>query len=165
MMDEVQRKGMGIQFNTLDIKPSDPFVLAGDVWLRCRAGELDPNRFGDSDTDIGMAPIRYALLHDFAALNGFEVLGNDDWGKLIRKPETAIIPDDLILLDQIATLTIHVDTHLDTLRTLFRHERNTLWTFHVFGPDDEIELQNVNVLLPVSAVYEDVFFENSDEAQ
>ncbi len=48
---------------------------------------------------------------------------------------------------------------------LFRRERNTLWTFHVFNTDDEIELQSVNVRLPVSSAYEDVVFENSEGAQ
>ena len=92
--------------------------LGGDVWLRCRAGEADPDGFGDSDTDIGIPPIRYALLHDFACLNKCEVLGSGDWGELIMKPEGEPTGDDLALLDQIASLTLQVDSQLTLLRSL-----------------------------------------------
>lgn len=118
-IDDMQRQLNNITFDTLDIGPNDPFRVAGEAWLRCRSGELDPDGFGDSDTDIGMPPIRYALLHDFAALNKLELLGNDDWGALLTKPEAALTGDDLALLDHIATLTTYADTHFDELLTLF----------------------------------------------
>jgi hypothetical protein len=66
-----------------------------------------------------MPPIRYALLHDFAALNKLELLGNDDQGELLTKPEAELTGDDLALLDRIATLTTQVDTHFDEVITLF----------------------------------------------
>ena len=94
-------------------------MLAGKAWRRSRAGEVNPHTFGDSDTDTGMPPIRYALLQDFAYLNKREILGCDDWGELITKPEADLTEDDFALLDQIAFLTMHVDIHLDALRTLF----------------------------------------------
>ncbi|MBA2287319.1 MAG: transglutaminase domain-containing protein [Ktedonobacteraceae bacterium] len=119
MIDEVQRAGRTLTFDTLDIGPGDPFWLAGEVWQRCRAGELDPQDFGDSDIDRGMPPIRYALLHDFAYLNKCEVLGCDAWGELISKPEAELTRADLALLDQIAVLTTQVDTHFEELRVLF----------------------------------------------
>ncbi len=118
-IDDMQREWRNIHFDTLDIGPNDPFWLAGEVWLRCRSGELDPDGFGDSDTDIGMPPIRYALLHDFAALNNLELLGNDDWGELITKPDAALTNDDLALLDRIALLTTQVDARFDELLSLF----------------------------------------------
>ncbi len=49
---------------------------------------------------------------------------------------------------------------------LYRREKNTLWTYHVFEVDDEIELASLGVRFPVTAVYEDVVFppeENDDE--
>jgi len=49
---------------------------------------------------------------------------------------------------------------------LYRREKNTLWTYHVFEVDDEIELARLGVRFPVTAVYEDVVFppeENDDE--
>ncbi|GHO47852.1 transglutaminase-like domain-containing protein [Ktedonospora formicarum] len=119
MIDEVIRHRNNVAFNTLDIGPDDPFMQAGEVWQRCRTGERDPQDFGDSPTDRGMPPIRYALLQDFAYLNRCEMLGSDDWGDLITKPEADLTPDDLELLDRIATLTLNVDTHLDELQTHF----------------------------------------------
>ncbi len=119
MIDEIQRAGRNLTFDTLDIGPGDPFWLAGEVWQRCRAGELDPQDFGDSDIDRGMPPIRYALLHDFAYLNKCEVLGCDDWGELISKPEAELTSADLGLLDQIATLTTQADARFEELRALF----------------------------------------------
>lgn len=119
MIDEVQRHGSGLAFNTLDIVPHGHFLLAGEVWQRCRAAELDPWNFGDSDTDRGMPPIRYALLQDFAYLNKCEILGPDNWGELITKPETDLTAADLALLDQLAALTILPDVHLDELHALF----------------------------------------------
>ena len=41
---------------------------------------------------------------------------------------------------------------------VFRHEKNSLWTFHAFGPDDEVKLASIAVHFPVAAVYEDVEF-------
>ncbi|GHO59832.1 transglutaminase-like domain-containing protein [Ktedonobacter robiniae] len=119
MIDEVQQRGRDMGFNLLDMKAGDPFWLAGEVWRRCRAGELEPWDFGDSDVDRGMPPIRYALLQDFAYLNKLEMLGNDDWGALITKPEAELTREDLDLLDRIALLTENADTHFDELRTSF----------------------------------------------
>lgn len=62
--------------------------------------------------------IRYALLHDFDALNGYEVLGCDAWGSLIEKPDAEITPDEWTFLDTVAAYTQNPDTHFDALRTL-----------------------------------------------
>jgi transglutaminase superfamily protein len=119
MIDEIQYHSLDLAFDTLDIGPDDPFLLAGEVWRRCRAGEFDPHDFGDSDTDRGMPPIRYALLQDFAYLNKCEVLGCDDWGELITKAEADLTSADLALLDQIAMLTTQADASFEELRALF----------------------------------------------
>ena len=118
-VDEKRQKAQHLTFNLLDIGPSDPFKVAGEVWQGCRSGKLDPLTFGDSVTDIGMPPIRYALLHDFIALNKCEVLGNDDWGNLLTKPESELTGDDMALLDRIAEVTTHADTQFGELRALF----------------------------------------------
>ena len=78
--------------------------------------------FGDSETDIGLPPIRYALLHDFDALNKFEVLGNDTWGELIDKPEADLTGDDLRFLDEVARLASDPDANFEPLISL--HERS-----------------------------------------
>ena len=118
-VDEKRQQAQHLTFNLLDIGPNDPFKVAGEVWQRCRSGELDPNTFGDSPTDIGMPPIRYALLHDFLALNKCEVLGNDDWGDLLTKPEGKLSQADIAFLDKVAEVTTHADTQFGELRALF----------------------------------------------
>ena len=119
MLDAVQCQRRGITFDPLDIPAAEHFYHAADVWQRCRAGEWDAQRFGDSETDRGIPPIRYALLHDFAALNKLEVLGCDDWGDLIVKPEQDLTGDDLALLDRIADLILQADEQLPALLDLF----------------------------------------------
>lgn len=119
MIDRPHRDALGIAYDTLDLGPADPFLPAGVVWRRCRAGDRDPEGFGDGPTDRGMAPIRYALLHDFAALNKLEVLGGDDWGELITKPEATLTTDDRAMLDRVAALTLVVDAHHQELLALF----------------------------------------------
>lgn len=41
---------------------------------------------------------------------------------------------------------------------LYRREKNTRWTYHVFEDDDEVELASVGVRFPVASVYEDIIF-------
>ncbi len=49
-IDEVQRAMFRPGFDLLDV-PRDRFVVAGDAWLRCRAGEADPATYGLSSID------------------------------------------------------------------------------------------------------------------
>jgi excinuclease ABC subunit A len=94
--------------------------LAGTVWQQCRAGLVNPFDFGDSPTDRGMAPIRYALLHDFDALNKIELVGFDAWHHLIDKPEEEVTETDRALLDEIAKLTTQPNIPLDELQSLYQ---------------------------------------------
>ncbi|MCY4466774.1 MAG: transglutaminase-like domain-containing protein [Chloroflexi bacterium] len=105
------------QFDPLDLTPAD-FSCAGAVWLAARRGAIDAERYGDSPADKGLAPIRYALLHDFDALNGFEVCGNDAWGALIEKPQEQLDDCDWRFLDRVAELCVDVDSAFARLRRL-----------------------------------------------
>jgi hypothetical protein len=118
-IDEVQRNVLDRKLDPLHITRQSPFLVAGEVWQLCRAGRADPETFVDSPTDRGMAPIRYALLHDFDALNKVELVGADAWHELITKPEEDISEADRELLDQIAEITIHVDTRFQELQALY----------------------------------------------
>lgn len=120
MFDEVVRARFGVTASMLDLGDDTPFLLAGEVWQRCRAGQADPEAFGDSLTDRGWAPIRYALLGDFDALNKAELIGPDAWHPLIDKLEGEVTEEDRVLLDDIAVLTIAVDARFDDLRRLYR---------------------------------------------
>jgi hypothetical protein len=94
--------------------------FAGHVWRQCRAGKANPQEFGDGPDDVGMAPIRYALLHDFDALNKNELVGFDTWHNLIDKPENELNEADKEFLDKVAELTTEVDTQFDDLQTLYK---------------------------------------------
>jgi hypothetical protein len=41
---------------------------------------------------------------------------------------------------------------------LFRREKKTLWTLHLFGIDDEIALTSIGATLSVREIYENVVF-------
>ncbi|HEX3955897.1 MAG TPA: hypothetical protein VHZ03_04605 [Trebonia sp.] len=40
-----QRKALGVWLDVLDVARDD-FLIAGDAWLRCRAGLADPGKSG-----------------------------------------------------------------------------------------------------------------------
>jgi transglutaminase-like putative cysteine protease len=48
-----------LRFNIdpLNVDRNSQFLLAGDVWQKCRAGKANPKEFGDSPDDLGMPPI------------------------------------------------------------------------------------------------------------
>ena len=108
------------EIDPLNIDSSSQFLLAGDVWQKCRAGKAEPQEFGDSPDDLGMSPIRYALLHDFDYLNKNELVGFDAWHSLINKPENEVTEEEKELLDEIAEMTNHVDSSFNGLRELYR---------------------------------------------
>lgn len=119
MFDRTLRARYGITASMLDLADDTPFLPAGEVWRRCRAGQVDPDVFGDSLTDRGWAPIRYALLGDLDALNKTELIGPDTWHELIDKPEPDVTEDERRLLDDIAALTTNADSRFDELRALY----------------------------------------------
>jgi excinuclease ABC subunit A len=120
MLDEVLRDGFGLAFDPADMPLDEPFLPAGDVWHMCRAADADPFDFGDSPDDRGMPPIRYALLHDFDALNKVELLGSDAWGELIDKREEDLTDQDIAFLDRVATLVATPDDDFDDLRAAYQ---------------------------------------------
>jgi excinuclease ABC subunit A len=107
------------RIDPLNIDSSSQFLLAGDVWQKCRAGKADPQEFGDSPDDLGMPPIRYALLHDFDYLNKNELVGFDAWHALINKPENEMTEQERTVLDEIAEMTHQVDYHFNDLKKLY----------------------------------------------
>ena len=46
---------------------------------------------------------------------------------------------------------------------VFRREKNDLWIYRIFHANSEIELLNLGVRIPVSAVYENVVFEEDEQ--
>jgi len=115
-LDQFQCDELKITFDPLDV-PSDQFMIAGRGWRLIRSGEVAPNLFGIFDWR-GQWFAQDNLVRDFLALNKIELLPWDSWG-LMAGPEDNVTPDDLILLDRIAALTIDPDAAFDHLRTLY----------------------------------------------
>jgi len=120
MTDEPMLERLRFKIDPLNVDGSSQFLLAGDVWQRCRAGKADPQEFGDSPDDLGMSPIRYALLHDFDYLNKNELVGFDAWHELISKPGNEVAEEDRRLLDEIAETTCQGDSQFNALRNLYQ---------------------------------------------
>ena len=120
MTEEPILERLRFNIDPLNVDGTSQFLLAGDVWKMCRAGKANPQEFGDSPDDLGMAPIRYALLQDFDYLNKKELVGFDAWHELISKPEKEVTEQDKHLLDEIAEMTFHVDSQFKALRKLYR---------------------------------------------
>jgi hypothetical protein len=115
-LDEVQRAELKVDFDTLDV-PHDRFVIAGDAWAQCRAGEADPAKFGIFDMR-GLWFIAGNLVRDLAALNNMEMLPWDVWGVMIR-PDEPLRDDQLAFFDRLAAVTHAPDASFAELRALY----------------------------------------------
>lgn len=115
-LDEVQRKMLKVDFDVFDV-PYDRFVIAGDGWARCRAGELDPAKFGIFDLR-GLWFIAGNLVRDVAALNNMEMLPWDVWGAMLQ-PDQPIEDDQFAFFDRLAALTYAPDATFTELRKLY----------------------------------------------
>jgi excinuclease ABC subunit A len=120
MTEEPIFERLRLKIDPLNVDGNSQFLLAGDVWQMCRAGKANPQEFGDSPDDLGMPPIRYALLQDFDYLNKNELVGFDAWHELISKPEKEVTKQDKHLLDEIAKVTCHADSQFKALRNLYQ---------------------------------------------
>jgi hypothetical protein len=115
-IDEVQRAALRPDFDLLDV-PRDRFVIAGDAWVRCRAGDADPARFGIFDLR-GLWFVAGNVLRDAAALCGMEMLPWDVWGAM-RGPGQPLDDATLAFVDRVAELTRDPDARGDELRALY----------------------------------------------
>jgi hypothetical protein len=61
--------------------PREQFVVAGEAWIRCRDGSLDPSRCGlEGEGQSGWWWVAGNLVRDVAALSKMELLPWDMWG-------------------------------------------------------------------------------------
>jgi hypothetical protein len=122
-IDAIQRGMFEIDFDLLDV-PRDRFLVAGDAWARCRAGEDDPGRFGLSFMkEAGYWWIAGNQMRDVAALNNVELLPWDVWGAM-PKPGEVIDDGRLALFDRLAELTAAPDANVPfgELGALYRQD-------------------------------------------
>lgn len=130
---------------TQQIKTFDPhhlkegeFIPAGEAWLMCRRENKDPNLFGIGceinpawgiDSLSGLWFIRGQLLRDFASLNKIETdpylvrisrkLTWDSW-HLVGAKDEELDDNDLMLLDEIAELTLNVEENFQQILSLYQ---------------------------------------------
>jgi hypothetical protein len=102
-LDEVWRKNLKIQFDTLNV-PRTQFLVAGDAWGLCRQGKMDHTKFGIEFENLrGLWYIGGNLVRDLAALNKMEMLPWDVWGAQIQPPpEGKLGPHEIKYFDKLA---------------------------------------------------------------
>ncbi|HZS09189.1 MAG TPA: transglutaminase-like domain-containing protein [Blastocatellia bacterium] len=116
--DEVWQKELKISHDVLDV-PRDHFIIAGDAWARCRAGEADPSKFGIIVGNLrGLWFVAGDLVRDVASLNKMEMLQWDVWGEMPEADEP-LTDDRLAFSDRLAALTREPDASFDELRRLY----------------------------------------------
>jgi hypothetical protein len=113
--DEVFRERLSIGHDHLDV-PRDQFIVAAQAWERCRAGALDPARFGIGFAQLyGLWFVAGSLVREVAALNKVELLPWDVWGAQ-PQPNEALDEDQLAFFDELAGLARDPDKSFDELR-------------------------------------------------
>ncbi|MBX7269522.1 transglutaminase domain-containing protein [Micromonospora sp. Llam7] len=121
-LDGRQRELFGIDFDVMDV-PRGRFLVAGEAWARCRAGEADPDTFGlRVINEGGWWWIAGNLMRDAAALHAVELLPWDVWGAM-PVPFEKIDDERMTLFDELARLTRAPDEHAEELRLLYADER------------------------------------------
>jgi hypothetical protein len=91
------RRNLGISFDPAAV-PRDQFVVAGEVWIRCREGRLDPSLCGlEGEGQSGWWWIAGNLVRDVAALSKMELLPWDVWGAMPGpgEPVTDLLTEEL----------------------------------------------------------------------
>lgn len=122
-LDEVWREKLKIDFDILDV-PRDRFLVAGDAWAKCRAGEADPSQFGISFNNLhGLWFVAGDLVRDVAALNKMEMLPWDVWGAQ-PKPGEQMNAEQLRFFDKLAVLSRNPDSSFGELRKLYAADEN-----------------------------------------
>lgn len=106
--DERHIRADKLQFDPYDI-PHQWFPFAGEIWQQARAGEIDPHRYGYSESAAGMWVIQTYLGLDLAALNKREMLIGDQWELASVSSDEDTTAEEATLLDHVADLTLRVD--------------------------------------------------------
>jgi len=105
-----------LKFDPAD-QPDGEFLTGSEAWLRCRAGDEDPNRFGIFDLR-GLWFITGSITQDLAAANKIELLPWDVWGvSATQGPGWNPTDEELAHLDALAELVCADD--FDQMRKRF----------------------------------------------
>lgn len=99
-IDEVLKGLLGVAFAPSNA-PRNMFLTAGQAWLRCRQGALEPHRFGHGAT-TGLRFIQVNVARDHYALNNRETSPWDDW-RAAKEPPPALTEEEGFRFDALAT--------------------------------------------------------------
>jgi len=99
-IDEVLRAKLRIAFDPTDV-PRRSFMTAGQVWMNCRAGGSDPDRFGHGET-TGLWFVKVNVVRDHYVLNNRETSAWDTW-RAAPEPMRVVDDHEISLVDNIAT--------------------------------------------------------------
>ncbi len=119
-LDVLQREGLNLDFDPLDVL-RNRFLVVGDAWRQCRAGEADPARLGIHEMS-GFWFVAANPLRDLAALNKVEMLPWDVWGA-IPSPDEPLQAEQLELFDRVAALIHGSVVSVMELRALYEDDR------------------------------------------
>jgi len=120
-LDAFQREALAIGFDPLDMPPGQ-FVTGGEAWEMCRAGEVDPDRFGIFEMH-GIWFVRGNLIRDYLSLNKVEILPWDGgWGYLRDEQNM-----ESGTMDRIAALSLASDESFAEIRATYANDDR----FHV----------------------------------
>ena len=95
-LDGGMRAARGVAFDTANV-PRDAFLTAGEAWLRCRAGQDDPERFGQDGTR-GLWFMKVNVVRDALAVNNRETSPWDRWREAPPASRT-VSRDEMTVLD------------------------------------------------------------------
>ena len=132
-IDDVQLKLFDVDFDLMDV-PREKFLVAGDAWRRCRAGDADPAKFGLSFmNEGGYWWIAANLVRDVAALNNMEMLPWDVWGAM-PAPDDTVSDEQYALFDRLAELTRVPDATFTDLTAAYTRDARLLVPATVVTP-------------------------------
>lgn len=119
-LDALHRDVLNLDFDPLDV-PRDQFIVGGQAWQMCRAGQADPDTFGIGDLK-GLWFVRGDFVRDVTSLNKLELLPWDSWG-LIEGGDEELSEADLAALDAMAELTAGDMPEFDRMRQVYESDR------------------------------------------
>jgi hypothetical protein len=98
-LDEVTKVACNVTFDASHV-PRDVFLTAGQAWLRCRAGNDDPNHYGHGSVR-GIWFMSVNLVRDAFAVNNRETSAWDRWREAPSELRT-VSQQELTTLDKLA---------------------------------------------------------------
>jgi hypothetical protein len=98
-LDEFTRIQCAVSFDPSNV-PRDLFLTGGEAWLRCRAGEEDPDRFGHAEVK-GFWFVKVNVVRDAYAVNCRETSAWDKWREA-PSDRRRVMPEELPHMDGLA---------------------------------------------------------------